>query len=246
MEFDIGYGAAAFAGLLSFLSPCILPIVPFYLCYIAGLSFDALTATGGDTAAVRRRAVASSVFFALGVVAIFVGLGATATAFGRELREWFGALRYAAAALIILMGLHFLGVFKIALLHREARFEPGSRRWSLPGAFVTGMAFAFGWTPCVGPILATILFTAGARETAGEGALLLLFYAVGMTFPFVLAAAFIGPFLRWAQGFRRHLGRVEKGIGVLLIGFGLLIGTNSVNVIAEWMLEIAPDIGTLR
>lgn len=246
MEFEVGYGAAALAGLLSFLSPCILPIVPFYLCWIAGLSFQTLTATGGDAGAVRRRAVASASFFALGVVAIFVGLGAAATALGQWLRDWFDALRYAAAGLIVLMGLHFLGVFRIGLLHREARFDPGPRRWGNAGAFLTGAAFAFGWTPCVGPILATILFTAAARESAGEGALLLLFYAVGMTLPFVLAAAFTGPFLRWAQGFRRRLGLVEKGIGAALILFGLLIGTNSVNVIAGWMLQIAPDIGTLR
>ena len=246
MGFEIGYGAAALAGLLSFLSPCILPIVPFYLCYVAGLSFDALTEEGAKAGAIRRQAVLSAIFFALGIIVIFVGLGATATVFGQQLREWFDMLRYAAAGLIILLGLHFLGVLKIGLFYREARMDLGARRWGVAGAFLIGMAFAFGWTPCVGPILAAILFTAGAQETAGHGALLLLFYALGMTLPFILAAAFIGPFLRWAQGFRQHLGRVEKAMGAALICFGLLIGTNSMNVIAGWMLQIAPDIGTLQ
>ena len=245
MGFDVGYGAAALAGLLSFLSPCILPIVPFYLCYIAGLSFETLT-EDTDNSAIRRKVVLSSVFFALGITTIFVGLGATATVFGQALREWFDVIRWIAAALIILLGLHFLGVLRIGLLYREARFDVRSQKMGVVGAFAVGMAFAFGWTPCVGPVLATILFTAGAAESAAEGAVLLLFYSAGMTLPFILAALFVGPFLRWAQGFRRHLGTVEKVMGAALVCFGLLVATNSMNVIADWMLSIAPDIGTLQ
>lgn len=245
MEFEIGYGAAALAGLLSFLSPCILPIVPFYLCYIAGMSFETLT-EDTNNAAVRRKVVLSSIFFALGITTIFVGLGATATVFGQVLREWFDVIRWFAAALIVVLGLHFLGVLRIGLLYREARMDVGSQRLGVLGAFAIGMAFAFGWTPCVGPVLATILFTAGAAESAAQGAMLLLSYSAGMTLPFIVAALFIGPFLKWAQGFRRHLGKVEKVMGVALICFGLLIATNSVNVIADWMLSIAPDIGTLQ
>lgn len=245
MGFEVGYGAAALAGLLSFLSPCILPIVPFYLCYIAGLSFETLT-EDTDNSAIRRKVVLSSIFFALGITTIFVGLGATATVFGQALREWFDVIRWIAATLIILLGLHFLGVLRIGLLYREARLDIGSRRMGVLGAFAIGMAFAFGWTPCVGPVLATILFTASAAESASQGAVLLLFYSAGMTLPFILAALFIGPFLRWARGFRRHLGTVEKVMGAALICFGLLIATNSMNVIADWMLSIAPDIGTLQ
>lgn len=244
MGFEIGYGAAALAGILSFLSPCILPIVPFYLCYIAGLSFEGLTVE--DTPATRARVVPSAVAFSLGIIVIFVALGATATAIGQHFREWFDVLRYIAAGLIFVLGLHFLGILRIALLFREARLDTGERRWGLLGAFLIGMAFAFGWTPCVGPILATILFTAGAQDTADQGALLLLAYAVGMTAPFVLAAIFIGPFLRWAKAFRRHLGKVEKVMGAALVVFAALIATNSMNVIAGWMLSIAPDIGTLQ
>ena len=246
MEFDIGYGAAAFAGFLSFLSPCILPIVPFYLCYLAGMSFDALSDEDNLPAAARRRIFLSTVLFALGVATVFFGLGASATYFGQALREWFDILKYAAAAIIAIMGLHFLGVFKISLLFRQASFDAGDHGLGLAGAYVVGLAFAFGWTPCVGPVLAAILFMAAGAETAGEGGLLLLAYAAGMTLPFVLAGLFVGPFLRWAKGFRRHLGLIEKIMGGFLIVFALLIATDSVNVIAQWMLTIAPDIGTLQ
>lgn len=246
MEFDIGYGAAAFAGLLSFLSPCILPIVPFYLCYLAGMSFDALTDQDDLPAAARRRIFLSTILFALGVATVFFGLGASATYFGQALRDWFDVLKYAAAGVIAVMGLHFLGVLRIGLLFRQARFDAGDHGLGLAGAYIVGLAFAFGWTPCVGPVLAAILFMAAGAETAGQGGLLLLAYAAGMTFPFILAGLFVGPFLRWAKGFRRHLGLIEKIMGGFLILFALLIVTDSVNVIAQWMLSIAPDIGTLQ
>ena len=244
MGLEIGYGAAALAGLLSFLSPCILPIVPFYLCYLAGLSFESLSAEDLDARA-RRTVVLSAVAFALGILTIFIGLGATATVFGQQVRAWSGELRWAAAAVIFVLGLHFLGVFRIGFLMREARIDAGERRWGLAGAYLVGLAFAFGWTPCVGPVLAAILFTAGGQESAAAGAVLLAVYGLGMTAPFVLAAFFIGPFLRWARGFRRHLPKVEKIMGGALIVFAALIATRSVNVIAEWMLKVAPDIGVL-
>ncbi|MEC8196111.1 MAG: cytochrome c biogenesis protein CcdA, partial [Pseudomonadota bacterium] len=154
---------------------------------------------------------------------------------------YFDVLRWAAAALIIAMGLHFLGVIRIGFLYRQFRLAAGdTSNVSYVGAFVIGLAFAFGWTPCVGPVLAAILFTAAGQETAGQGALLLFVYGAGMTLPFVLAAFFVGPFMRWMARFRRHLGTVEKLMGGLLIVFGVLIATNSVNVIAQWMLETVP------
>jgi len=246
MEFDIGYGAAAFAGLLSFLSPCILPIVPFYLCYLAGMSFDALSGEDDLSSGAKRRIFLSTVLFALGVATVFFGLGASATYFGQALREWFGVLKYAAALIILIMGLHFLGIFRVGLLFRQARMDPGEHGLGLAGAYVVGLAFAFGWTPCVGPVLASILFMAAGAETATRGGLLLLAYAGGMTLPFVLAGLFVGPFLRWAKGFRRYLGLIEKIMGGLLVVFALLIATDSINIIADWMLSIAPDIGTLQ
>ena len=244
---DISLLGAAFAGLLSFLSPCILPIVPFYLSYMAGVSMNQISGDGVLTPQVRNRAVLSAIFFAAGVITIFMGLGATASAFGQVVREWFGVLRWIAAAIIIAMGLHFLGVIRIGFLYRQFRAEAGeTSNMSLFGAFVIGAAFAFGWTPCVGPVLAAILFAAAGTESAARGALLLFVYGLGMTLPFILAAFFVGPFMRWMAGFRRHLGTIEKIMGVFLIIFGVLIATDSINYIAQWMLEIAPDIGILR
>lgn len=213
---------------------------------MAGQSFDELTGEQGEIAAVRRHAVLSSILFALGVITIFMGLGATASVFGQQLREWFGVLRYAAAAIIFLLGLHFLGILRIPFLYRQARLELGDRRpMGLLGAYLIGLAFAFGWTPCVGPVLAAILFMAASTDTAGQGAGLLFVYALGMTLPFILAAAFIGPFLKWAQGFRRHLDKVEKVMGGALVIFAVLIGTDSMNVIANWMLEAFPAFTTI-
>ncbi|MGB2201561.1 MAG: cytochrome c biogenesis CcdA family protein [Pseudooceanicola atlanticus] len=237
---DVTFLGALVAGLLSFVSPCILPMVPFYLSYLAGTGVNQLAEDGGVPAAVKRRAVLASVLFALGVITVFVGLGATATVFGQLVRQWFDVLRWVAAGIIFVMGLHFLGVLRIGLLFREFRADADVRNTSLVGAYVIGLAFAFGWTPCVGPVLATILFTAAGADTAARGALQLMSYGIGMTAPFILAALFVGPFMRWMQKFRRHLGLVEKAMGVLLILFAVLIATNSVNYIAQWMLDHVP------
>ena len=241
--FDVTLTGALLAGLLSFLSPCVLPMVPFYLSYLAGSSVQ-LAGAGPMPVAVRNRAIVAAVAFALGITTIFVGLGAAATGFGQLVREWFDVLRWAAAALIIAMGLHFLGVIRIGILYRELRAEVGSTsNVSISGAYVIGLAFAFGWTPCVGPVLAAILFVAGGQETVGEGVRLLAAYSAGMTLPFVLAAAFIRPFLNWMSRFRKHLGQIEKAMGVLLILFGVLIATETINWIANWMVMFWPTVG---
>ena len=239
--FDVTFFGALVAGLLSFLSPCILPIVPFYLSYLAGVGMNQIASDAEITPAVRWRAFLAAVMFALGVITVFMGLGATATVFGQMVRDYFDVLRWIAAAVIIAMGLHFLGVIRIGFLYRQFRAEAGdTSNVSLVGAFVIGLAFAFGWTPCVGPVLAAILFMAGGQESAGQGAALLFVYGAGMTLPFVIAALFIGPFMRFMSRFRKHLGTVEKAMGVLLIVFGVLIATNSINYIAQWMLETFP------
>ncbi len=244
--FDVTYFGALLAGLLSFLSPCILPIVPFYLSYLSGVGMNQISAQAEVTGGVRLRAFLAACCFALGVITIFMGLGATATAFGGLVREYFDILRWVAAAIIVAMGLHFLGIFRIGILYRQFRADAGdSTNVSLIGAYVIGLAFAFGWTPCVGPVLAAILFTAAGQETSGQGALLLFTYGLGMTLPFVAAALSIGPFMNWMARFRRHLGLVEKLMGVLLIIFGLLIATNSINIIAQWMLVNIPWFGTI-
>lgn len=239
--FDVTIFGALFAGLLSFLSPCILPIVPFYLSYLAGVGMNQIAEDAEVSPDIRRRAFLAAICFALGVITVFMGLGATATMFGQMVREYFDILRWVAAAIIIAMGLHFLGVVRISLLYRQLRAEGGqTSNLGYVGAYVIGLAFAFGWTPCVGPVLAAILFTAAGQATAGQGAMLLFFYGLGMTLPFIVAAAFIGPFMRWMSRFRRHLGTIEKLMGVLLIVFGVLIATNSINIIAQWMLETFP------
>ncbi|SNZ20985.1 cytochrome c biogenesis CcdA family protein [Cohaesibacter gelatinilyticus] len=237
---------AVIAGLLSFLSPCILPIVPFYLSYLAGVGMNQISAEAEIDAAVRRRAVLAALCFSAGILTIFMGLGAAASAFGQMVREYFDILRWVAAAIIIAMGLHFLGVIRIGFLYRQFRSDAGStKQVGYIGAFVIGLAFAFGWTPCVGPVLASILFMAAGTDTAGQGVWLLGAYGAGMTAPFVLAALFVGPFMAWMMKFRKHLSLMEKIMGALLIVFGLLIATNSVNVIAQWMLEVVPGFTSL-
>ena len=179
------------------------------------------------------------------MVVVFVGLGAVATTFGQQVRAYSDELRWIAAAIILVLGLHYLGLFRIGLLMREARIDAGDNPAGLAGAFLVGMAFAFGWTPCAGPILAVILFQAADATSAWHGMGLLFAYGLGMVLPFIVAALFIGPFLAWAKGFRKHLPAVEKGIGAMLVLFAVLIATNSVNRIANWMLEFAPDLGLL-
>ncbi|MDC0135739.1 cytochrome c biogenesis protein CcdA [Sulfitobacter sp.] len=243
---DVTFFGAALAGLLSFLSPCILPIVPFYLSYLAGVGMNQISAEATIDRRTRTRALLAAFCFAAGVITIFMGLGAAASVFGQAVREYFDILRLIAAAVIIAMGLHFLGVIRIGILYRQMRVDAGeTSNVSYAGAYVIGLAFAFGWTPCVGPVLAVILFTAAGSDTAATGAWLLFVYGFGMTAPFVLAALFIGPFMRWMHRFRRNLGTIEKIMGVMLIIFGILIATNSVNYIAQWMLEVFPNFGAI-
>lgn len=244
--FDISIGGALLAGLLSFLSPCILPMVPFYLSYLAGVSINEMSSSQRLERGVRLRAVLAATLFALGVITIFVGLGAVATTFGQFVREYFDVLRWIAAAIIIAMGLHFLGVLRIGFLNRQFQVATGrSTAVSLGGAYVIGLAFAFGWTPCVGPILSAILATAMVSGSAMKGAWLLFVYGLGMTAPFILAAFFVGPFMVFMARFRRHLPVIEKLMGLLLIGFGVLIATNSMNAIGELMLRYVPWFTTI-
>ncbi|MBY6091540.1 cytochrome c biogenesis CcdA family protein [Pseudooceanicola sp. 502str34] len=237
---EISYVGAALAGLLSFFTPCILPMVPFYLCYMAGLSMSELQGDGDIAPGARKRLVLSAVAFALGVTSIFVLLGMGATALGQAFAQWKQPLSYVAAAILLLFGLHFLGVLRIPLLYREARLESKAEPTSLLGAYVMGLAFGFGWTPCVGPALASILMIASGMGDLWRGALLLLVYGLGMTAPFVIAALFARPFLAWVGRNRRYMGYVEKAMGVMLILFALLIATNTVNLIADWLIRTFP------
>ncbi|SER01769.1 cytochrome c biogenesis CcdA family protein [Thalassovita taeanensis] len=237
---DISYAGAALAGLLSFFTPCILPMVPFYLCYMAGISMSELREDGAIAPGAQRRLVISAVFFALGVSSIFVMLGMGATALGQAFAQWKQPLSYVAAAVLLLFGLHFLGVLRIPLLYREAKIESKAEPTTVLGAYVMGLAFGFGWTPCVGPALASILMVASGMGDIWRGGLLLLVYGLSMTAPFIVAALFAKPFLKWMQRNRKYLGYVEKVMGVMLIIFAILIATNAVNLIADAMIRWFP------
>ncbi len=234
--FDITLGGAFVAGLLSFLSPCVLPIVPPSLAFIAGVSFQEIEADSKASMRVLRAAI----FFVLGFTTIFVALGLSASAIGQFLRDYRDEVAFVAGLLIIVLGLHFLGVFRIALLYREARLQPRGRPLGMFGAYVAGLAFAFGWTPCVGPVLSSILFIAGGQDTVLQGGLLLLAYALGIGLPFIIAAAFLQRFQGFMQRFRKHLGLMEKIIGIFLILAGLLIMSGKMNEIGFWIQETFP------
>ncbi len=241
---DVGYGAALLAGLLSFVSPCVLPIVPPYLAYLAGLSFDQVRERGTEPAVARQIMLASLAFVA-GFTTVFVALGATASLVGQVIAQWFDILSVVAGVIIIIMGLHFLGVFRLSLLYREARVNVAQKPAGPLGAYVIGLAFAFGWTPCVGPVLAAILFVAGSQDTALRGAGLLATYSLGIGVPFLLAAAFATRFLAFAARMRRHMATVEKIMGGGLVFTGILFVTGQMATISYWLLETFPVFATI-
>ena len=243
--FDISFGGAALAGILSFLSPCILPMVPFYLCYMAGLSMAELRDDQGLAPGAQRRLVFSALAFSLGVTTIFVLLGMGATALGQAFIEWRDTLRWVAAAVLFVFGLHFLGVLKISMLYRQARIENAGSPKSVIGSYIMGLAFGFGWTPCVGPALAAILMIASGMGDITRGAMLLFVYGMAMTLPFVIAALFARPFLNWVSRHRNKLQYVEKIMGAMLVLFAILIATNSVAYIAQWMIEYMPWMASI-
>lgn len=248
MAVDVGYLSAIGAGAISFLSPCVLPLVPPYLCYMAGVSVDDFRSENGAAVArsgIRVALVAASLAFVLGFSTVFIALGAGASTIGRFLRVWQDELAIVAGLLIIAMGLNFLGILRISLFSREARFQPQGKPASLGAAYLMGLAFAFGWTPCIGPVLGPILTLAGGRETVGEGAALLAAYSLGLGIPFLVAALFSGAFMRFLARFRIHLGRVEKVIGALLVLAGIFFVTGGVQWLAYWLLEAFPALGRL-
>ncbi|MBN9587345.1 MAG: cytochrome C biogenesis protein [Afipia sp. 62-7] len=234
------------AGLLSFLSPCVLPLVPPYLCFLAGISLEDLTQK--DNAQGWRpdwRVVSLSFAFVLGFATVFVALGASASSLGKAFTAYFDTLAIVAGIVIVILGLHFLGVFRIGLLFREARFQSVAKPAGFLGAYIVGLAFAFGWTPCVGPVLAAILMVAGIEGSAARGALLLGAYALGIGIPFMLASLFSGPFMRLMARLRGHMGAVEKVIGSALVLTGVLFLTGGMPRIAGWLLETFPVFGSI-
>ena len=242
MASDVTLAAAALAGLLSFLSPCVLPLVPPYLTYMSGASFEDMLESHRQSGESWRRSVVTSLFFVLGFALVFILLGITATALGQAFRAALPVLTPLAGVLIIAMGLHFLGVFRIGFIDRQVRHRgPGAASGPL-GGFLLGLAFAIGWTPCIGPVLAAVLAVASTEQTAWGGAMLLAVYSLGLGVPFVLAGVAIGPFLSFFHGFKKHLRRVEQVMGGLLVLTGLLFLTGQFTRITYWFLETFPGL----
>lgn len=243
---DISYAGAAGAGLISFLSPCVLPLVPAYLSYMAGTTLDRMLDDSHVTrAAQTRRVFVSALAFVIGFSTVFIAMGASASALNRLIIENIDILAKIAGAVIVVFGLHYMGLLKISLLYREARFHTKENSTGLVGAYVLGLAFAFGWTPCIGPILATILTVAASRDDLGYGISLLATYALGLGIPFLLAALAVRPFMRFMQRFRRHLRKVEIGAGALLVLTGVLIFTNSLGQFSYFLLDLFPWLATI-
>ena len=232
---------AAVAGLLSFLSPCVLPIVPPYLAYMGGVSVSDME----DEAASRKRVLLAAAFFVLGLSTVFLLLGFAFSALGRmflQVQDWFTIV---PGIVVMIFGAHFIGIYRIGFLDREARMETGDRGGSAFGAYVLGLAFAFGWTPCLGPILGTILGLAASEASVTRGTVLLAAYAVGLGLPFLLVAAFFprlnGP-MAWMK---RHMDRIERISGLLLWTVGLMMLTGQFTTFSWWLLERFPALATL-
>ena len=242
MAADVTLPAVALAGLLSFLSPCVLPLVPPYLTFIAGTTIEDLAVESERSA--RRDVFLAAVLFVAGFSTVFVTLGATASVFGQFIRQYIDVLSFAAGLAIMAMGLHFLGVFRLAFLYREARMQV-EKPVGLWGAYVMGLAFAFGWTPCIGPILAAILAVASSEDTVMKGAGLLAVYSAGLGVPFLAAALAIEPFFRFIKRFRGHFATVEKVVGVLLVLTGVGFLTGGMQTASFWLLETFPVLGRL-
>lgn len=229
---------ALLAGILSFLSPCVLPIVPPYLAYMTGIGVNGLK-TG------ERSAVVPALFFVLGLSTVFLLMGIAASAFGRALLQYQDILSRASGLVIIILGLHFLHIIRIPMLDTEARLDVGDKGGSSLGAYVLGLAFAFGWTPCIGPQLGMILSLAASGAEAGRGTALLGIYALGLGIPFLLSAIFINRAIGVMNKIKPHLKMIERVMGVLLIVVGFALLTGAFSRFAYWLLETFPGLAML-
>ncbi len=229
------------AGVLSFLSPCVLPVVPPYLAYMGGVSVGEMA----EARQARRRALLAAAFFVLGLSTVFLLLGAAASALGRALLQWQGWFVPVAGVVIMAFGAHFVGVLRIPFLAREARMDAGDRGGSALGAYVLGLAFAFGWTPCLGPILGAILGIAATEADMARGTVLLAVYALGLGIPFLLVAAFFPSLGGLMAAMKRNMARIERTSGLLLWTVGLLMVTGQFTSFSFWLLETFPALAVV-
>jgi cytochrome c-type biogenesis protein len=240
MIHDVSIPAALIAGLVSFLSPCVLPLVPPYLIYLTGATIEHIENEATVTSS-QRAVMVSAVMFVLGFSTVFVALGASASLIGALIRAWSAQLSIVAGIVIIVMGLHFLGLTRIGILMREGRL-PIPKPMGLWGAYVMGLAFAFGWTPCIGPILAAILSVAAAEATVTRGAGLLAVYSAGLGIPFLIAALMVERFSALFSRMKRHLANVERAMGVLMVLTGIAFLTGAISSVSIWLLETFPGL----
>lgn len=239
MTESVSLFGAFFAGILSFVSPCVLPIVPGYLSFISGINVGQLK-DGSAPAGLARQVGITSAAFVLGFSSVFVALGAAATLVGYYLQQYKRELGIVGGVIIIVLGLHTAGILPIKFLLYERRAQMSTKPLGLLGAYVVGLAFAFGWTPCIGPILGAILLYASQQDTVGQGVLLLSAYSAGLGIPFVLSGLAVNGFFAAFGRLRRHMRAVEYVAGALLVGVGLLLVTDRLTLLASYFSRLFP------
>ncbi|MFD1158164.1 cytochrome c biogenesis CcdA family protein [Roseovarius aestuarii] len=232
---------ALLAGVISFLSPCVLPIVPPYLAYMSGVTINDLATNGGQ----RARATVPALFFVLGLSTVFLFLGFAASAIGSTFLQYQSYFNTVAGLLVMTFGAHFIGIYRIGFLDREARLDAGDRGGSAFGAYILGLAFAFGWTPCIGPQLGAILSLAASEGSVPRGTLLLAIYAIGLGVPFLLVAAFLPRLTGFMGWMKRHMEQIERCMGLLLWTIGLLMLTGGFSAFSFWLLEVFPALANI-
>ena len=237
---EITYFGALVAGLLSFASPCVLPLIPAYISFLGGVSLSQLTEEDGVDVATQKRVFYAAIAFVLGFSTVFIALGASATAISTLIAQNSLLLGQIAGVIIVIFGLHFIGVFRIGFLNFEKRFHLENKPAGLVGSYILGLAFAFGWTPCVGPILASVLMVATSGDSIGYGISLLTVYAAGLGIPFLVAAFAVKPFMKFLSRFKSQMRKIELTIGGLLIITGIAIFTGDLAEAANWLLETFP------
>jgi len=241
---DVTVIAAFLAGLISFVSPCVLPLVPGYLCFISGKSMQEMRDEEGKVRNLTPIAL-NALFFVAGFSLVFILMGASATKLGEFISFRISLFSKIAGVVLVIFGLHMMGVFKLKFLYLEKRFHSRKKRLGAVGAFLIGLAFAFGWTPCVGPILAGVLTLAATKESLGEGVFMLFVYSMGLGIPFLLTAIGLNTFLRVFGRIKRHSWVVEVVSGVMLIIIGVMIYTNNLAQLASILPESLSSIQDL-